>query len=417
LWNLFYSSWKRRLRIACLPVASRLYLHIGLTKTGTSYLQSVLRDNREVLKQQGLLLPGRWRDRIYVGLELRDLVERRRRDPDRVHGTWGRLLEEMRTWPGDAIISNELFETTRSEQVGRIVKDVSPRELHVVVTVRDLVRAVPSTWQQSLKQGKEWTLPAYAESIITERGDTRRFQRNQFPELVLSRWQAHVPSERIHVVVVPPPGSPPALLWQRFCQPLGIDPEVCDLNVNNPNESLGAVECELLRRVNVNLVPRLEPRHITRWIRNELSDNLLARRSGRQSLSLPESACSWAVGRGRETVERLRYAGYDVSGSLDDLLPANTGSSPRSPERVRDDELLAAAVETISELVVRLRDTTIASRATRRELLAAQRRLRVVRRRQKAARRRLRRLQDVGSQAQVHPPTPRRRLLRFRRRW
>lgn len=37
---------------------SRVYLHVGAPKTGTTFLQGVLGKNRDTLKQQGVWLPG-----------------------------------------------------------------------------------------------------------------------------------------------------------------------------------------------------------------------------------------------------------------------------------------------------------------------------------------------------------------------
>ncbi len=40
-------------------MANRIFLHIGAPKSGTTYLQTVLWANRENLRRQGLLMPGR----------------------------------------------------------------------------------------------------------------------------------------------------------------------------------------------------------------------------------------------------------------------------------------------------------------------------------------------------------------------
>ncbi len=39
-------------------MAATVFLHIGLPKTATTYLQTILWGNREVLEQQGIRLPG-----------------------------------------------------------------------------------------------------------------------------------------------------------------------------------------------------------------------------------------------------------------------------------------------------------------------------------------------------------------------
>ena len=43
-----------------MPAPRQVYLHLGLQKTGTSYLQGVMRRNRDLLAEQGLdLVPER----------------------------------------------------------------------------------------------------------------------------------------------------------------------------------------------------------------------------------------------------------------------------------------------------------------------------------------------------------------------
>ena len=39
-------------------MAARVYLHVGLPKTATTYLQTILWANRDALEQQGVRLPG-----------------------------------------------------------------------------------------------------------------------------------------------------------------------------------------------------------------------------------------------------------------------------------------------------------------------------------------------------------------------
>ena len=49
-------------------MAAKVFLHIGLPKTGTTYLQTVMWADRERMRAQGVLLPGRERrDRDHRG--------------------------------------------------------------------------------------------------------------------------------------------------------------------------------------------------------------------------------------------------------------------------------------------------------------------------------------------------------------
>ena len=63
---------------------------------------------------------------------------------------------------------------------------------------------------------------------------------------MLERWSVIAPPERIHVVTVPPSGTPPEVLLERFCSVIGVDPAALDREVPRANESLGQVQAELL---------------------------------------------------------------------------------------------------------------------------------------------------------------------------
>jgi len=68
-----------------------VYLHIGLHKTGTTYLQRVLTANTAELAQQGLFVPDR---RGLVVHAVDDLHGRRPRNmsDDRITGAWQALV-------------------------------------------------------------------------------------------------------------------------------------------------------------------------------------------------------------------------------------------------------------------------------------------------------------------------------------
>jgi hypothetical protein len=56
-----------------MPPARRLYLHIGLQKTGTSYLQKIMWANQDRLREQGLdLVPPSKRATFNLMLDVRE---------------------------------------------------------------------------------------------------------------------------------------------------------------------------------------------------------------------------------------------------------------------------------------------------------------------------------------------------------
>ena len=69
-------------------------------------------------------------------------------------GAWDRLAGQVREWDGTAIISHEILATASRGAGGQ---RRSPRsatrdaEVHVVLSVRDLVRQIPAEWQENVK--------------------------------------------------------------------------------------------------------------------------------------------------------------------------------------------------------------------------------------------------------------------------
>lgn len=346
-----------------------MFLHIGLPKTGTSFLQQTLRANEATLRQQGVCLPGRRGDHFWAALDACGLTARRslRVDPERVRGAWPRLLEEARSWPGTVLFTNELFSGASGSAIARIVEDLSPAEVHVIVAVRDLARALPATWQQTLKAGDITPLGDYICGLRGSTPDGVRSPRVLFPNRMLAHWQQHLKPEHIHLITIPPKGSPRDVLWQRFSEILGVDPDSCTLP-GTVNESLGPAEAELLWRVNVHLVPRLPQREISTWVRDELANGTLARRPRTKSLAVPEDARPWVLERSRAMAESLREAGYDVHGRLEELIPTAESFGAGPLGTVGAEETLDVATETIAELVMRLRHERRRARASRRRL-------------------------------------------------
>jgi superfamily II DNA helicase RecQ len=76
-------------------MASKVFLHIGLPKTGTTYLQTVMWADRDRMRAQGVLLPGRERrDHLWTTRIVREdpnlaTYEERVREspPDATHGS------------------------------------------------------------------------------------------------------------------------------------------------------------------------------------------------------------------------------------------------------------------------------------------------------------------------------------------
>ena len=85
-------------------MAKRVFLHLGLPKTGTSYLQTILWSHRAELRGAGLLVPGRERrDHLWASLVIRDDARVAKRNP-KAPMSWAVLTTEaaeFEVWPDE----------------------------------------------------------------------------------------------------------------------------------------------------------------------------------------------------------------------------------------------------------------------------------------------------------------------------
>jgi hypothetical protein len=162
--------------------------------------------------------------------------------------------------------------------------------------------------------------------------------------LVLERWGPTVPAQRVHVLPLPPPGSPRTLLWQRFAGLVGLDPDSFDLSATFPNESMGVAEAETLRRINDHLKDEDFERPFDRgvYIRTVLADERLATREGEKYWPTDDilAECRRRAG---DAVAHVEAAGYDVIGDLGDLLVPETLEPRRAVDSVTEAEVAEVA--------------------------------------------------------------------------
>jgi hypothetical protein len=338
-------------------VTQRLYLHVGAPKSGTTHVQRVLEHNRARLADAGVLVVGeRHLDRIHAAMVVR---EDPRLDglPERASTAWSRLVREIREWPGaSAVLSYELFAGATKAQARRALADLDGIEVHVVITARDLGRAVPSAWQERLKFAlttplEEWRPRPESAGARTEWG-----WRTMDPAGVAARWGAGLPPDRVHIVTVPRPPADELELWRRFAAATGLDGLDLSLSVERANESLGLVEAELLRRVNERVGPPISgDREQALWLRDTLAHGVLAG-LGHEQIGCTDEQLADATLRADAAVSVIAAAHYRVHGDLEDLRA--TRPEARLPHDVSDGELLDSAVDTVVRLLLLVRDRT-----------------------------------------------------------
>lgn len=331
-----------------------VYVHVGLPKSGTTYLQSALRGSRADLARAGVLVPG-----TDAGAQRQaawDLLGRRLGGVSQQHvpGAWRRLVDEVQQWEGDkAVISEEFLVHARTRQIRRIARDFQPAELHVVVTVRDLERTIRSMWQQELAMSRTWTLSEFVEAVREPASGAAtagvRFWLRFDLDRVLQTWAAIVPAERIHVVVVPPAGAPDGLLAERFAEATGLNPAVLTLPQEPVNASVGAAEAEVLRRLNASLAGRLNDRQYT-YLMNRVIRPALRGRSG-IPIQVPDQDLEWIRKRNSELVDGLNDRPYHVVGDAAELVTPEVNRVEQPTEQVDEGAIADAAMAALSATV------------------------------------------------------------------
>jgi len=338
----------------------RCFVHVGLPKTGTTYLQSILWPSREALAGQGVsLLPhddGTTRS-VRLMLAVRDRL-REGIDPLNRRQVFRRLSAQL----ADAstphvLISQEQLAGASPKQVARLFALLSEFEIHVIVTTRGIARQVPSSWQERIKTRSVWEFGPYAAAVARRDEEVADFWRLHDLLDVLQRWGSTLPPECVHVVTVPVFGARPELLLDRFCGLLGVDPAGLVRQRPRENSSLGLVQAELLRRVNVALGDRLpNPREgYSRAAKSWLAPKVLSRQNGAPP-ALPVELEPWCRATMQEWAEGVRGAGYDVVGDLDELTPDPSHFAEAS-SAVDEESLTESAIEALATILeVRVQD-------------------------------------------------------------
>jgi hypothetical protein len=336
------------------PMASRTILHVGTMKSGTSHLQSRLFENKAALADAGVCVPGqKWGDQVQG---VKDILAIQRHGAERETGAWARLVEEMAAHDGPAVISMEFLGPAGPKIIQGICDAVENAEC--VITVRDLNRSLAAMWQETIQNGRTWTWDEYlaaAEKWRPRPGGSmkgapkagRTFWRQQNVVRMATDWRAAAP---VTLITLPHPGAPRTLLWERFCQVLGIQPEGW-ADARASNESIGAASALVLRQMNELLdeAGLVFPAGDT--VRKQyLAKTVLAgRKKEEPAIGLPVPG--WLRQQSTLMVEQLQELDLTFIGDWGDLDPVDVPGI--DPADVSAREVIDAAVVGLAALVQR----------------------------------------------------------------
>lgn len=332
-------------------------MHVGLHKTGTTYLQRALLANQAALRAAGVDFPG-GDDGIEQHRSVSDLLGMRPRgyDDPRIDGAWDALVRAVgeRNLP-TAILSREHLALGSARSARRLAASFPDREISVVVTVRDLGRVLVSFWQQHIRDDHTWTWSEYVSAVqdpsLVDVNPARAFWGSQDLPRICATWEAAVPRDRLHIVTVPAPGAAPGTLLARFASVAGFDPGLVSQAPALGNENIGPASTEVIRQLNLRLGRRLNELAYVHLVRDTLVPVLAQRPGGTTPPVLPPEEVGWVTRRAAAMVATISRRGYPITGTLDDL-EVTAAEGPR-PDDAAVEEVTDTALRALAALATR----------------------------------------------------------------
>ncbi len=312
-------------------MVDRVVLHIGTMKSGTTYLQRAL-DTGILESVGGFYAGGSFKAQAKAVDSLPRWTERR------TPSAWHELAQRVQRRDGIAFYSHEFLSYAPKARVRRVVESFGGAPVEVVLTVRDQQAAIPAQWQTYVRNQGTDAWEEYVRHLDSIRRGARRrarrvhavrsFRRAQDVPDMIARWRSHPGVSSVGVVVVPPAGSPPELLWRRFCEAARIEAPDPPHAAVRLNESLGYASCELLRRLNPTLegLSRVERQRA----RNAPVQALLPLRAEEGRPVLDRQGIALALKLNRRILRVVSHDDVRLVGSADDLPVEGGGSGPAS---------------------------------------------------------------------------------------
>jgi len=330
-------------------MAQRVVFHIGLMKSGTTFIQGRLNTNRERLGEQQVLFPGpTWNRHVRA---VSDLLGSDKRKP----GSWNSLVDEINEYDGTAVVSMEYLAPMGAPRIKTLHESFPGTEVRVAVTVRDLGRSVPAMWQEAIKNRRTWGWEDYVRSIQKGGEPGKRFWRQQHAAKIVRRWGSVVGEDQVYVVTVPPPGAAPGLLWDRFSEVAGIRPDSWD-DGPRANESLGAASTLVMLRL--NLATHDLPLAAYKKRVKALAKHVMGGHRGAED-PIGFTVPAWLRQESARVNDSLERSGARLVGDLSDLEPVDVpGVDPATVDEAAQLDAAVAALTGVLHQLKQVRRTT-----------------------------------------------------------
>jgi hypothetical protein len=323
-------------------MASRLILHIGLQKSGTTYLQELIASGAGELAAAGIVYPvspagkrrrrtenHEWASYGLLGPEYPWVSEQR---AETEKSAWKTLERQVMRTKGTVLLSAEALSVIRTPAIRTLLGRLAIGDVQVVVTARSLHRTLPSLWQQHVRNGRRLGFERYLEMLdeqrrlpearIEEDRDLHLWRAFAIGRLV-RRWAGEVGASRVRVVTSP--GRPPQLLWARFAEAIGVPGftfTADDAAAKPVHTGLTAPEAVVLTSLNSALATAGWTADRARRLREAiLTEGFQTRADRGPRIAIPAHWRSRVDEWSKEDVTDLLDSGVTMIGDLADLHP------------------------------------------------------------------------------------------------
>jgi hypothetical protein len=351
-------------------MASRLIMHVGLQKSGTTYLQEVLTARAGELAAAGVqypLTPARkrrrrtenheWASYGLLGPEYPWVSEKRAAAESE---SWKTLENQVARASGTVLLSAEALSVIRTPAIRLLLDRLAVTDVQIVVTARSLSRSLPSLWQQHVRNGRRAGFERYLRMLEEQRQlPPERIEEDRDLHLwrafalgrLARRWAREVGRERVRVVTSP--GSPPQLLWSRFLEAIGlpeIGPGKDDVVERPVHTGLTASEAFVLLSVNSALERAgWDAQHASRLRETILTKGFQPRADRGPRITIPPAWSARVAEWSKEDVGDLLDSRVTVVGDAADLSSDQTPADGRPPTVEEIGAAGAAAVLAVAD--------------------------------------------------------------------
>jgi len=355
------STDSRRDDVSAKP---KIVLHIGTMKSGTTYLQHGLLSQLSQLAENGWLYPMQFapargainHERAIYGLVGNHIPWVDSATAQRMAPQWQKLITEISTTNSNVLLSAEAVAVMMEDGIEKLLSALPVRDIEVVLTARDLARVLPSSWQQSVRNGRPYGYEEYFDRIkrakelpINESVGSNFWRSYQLSDVVL-RWQKFIPLANISIVTVPTKLSSDSL-WARFVNAVNLPLETIEpiFDDKKAHTSITWPEAEVLTQLNQKWAKQGKPKKAQDQLRRRIVQEGFQHRANRgQAIALTAPWLSLAQQWAAQDVEQLLQIGVRIQGNINELLTA-AELAPAQP-------CTAAEIAEASEVAARFHD-------------------------------------------------------------